>query len=31
MMPVDFYLIGLSLMVWTIRMSSLFILAGGFV
>lgn len=29
MIPIDFYLLGLSLMVWTIRMSPLMMLAGG--
>jgi hypothetical protein len=29
MNPVDFYMLGLSVMVWTIRMSPLMMLAGG--
>lgn len=29
MTPVDFYMLGLSMMVWSIRMSPLMLMAGG--
>lgn len=29
MMPIDFYMLGLSMMVWSIRMSPILLMAGG--